>query len=219
VEDTGIGISAEQAPRLFNSFTQGDSSTTRKYGGTGLGLAISRQLIELMGGKIGFESEPGRGSRFWFRVRLEKQADIPPVENPAVREAPAGALPHSGRILIADDNEVNRLIALRMVQQAGYQAEAVPDGRRAVDEALSGRFDLVLMDVHMPEMDGFEATENIRRTEDHTRHTPVIAMTARAMAGDRERCLQAGMDDHVSKPVRREQLIGVIERWLRLPGR
>jgi CheY-like chemotaxis protein len=215
VEDTGIGISSEQAPRLFDSFTQGDNSTTRKYGGTGLGLAISRQLVELMGGKIGFESVLGRGSRFWFWVRMEKEPYPRQAEPVAALDEPDGAVLRSGRILIADDNEVNRRIALRMVEQAGYQAEAVADGRRAVDQVLTGRFDLVLMDVHMPEMDGFEATGNIRRAEESARHTPVIAMTARAMAGDREKCLEAGMDDHISKPVRREELIGVIERWLR----
>jgi PAS domain S-box-containing protein len=219
VEDTGIGIPSGQALRLFDSFTQGDSSTTRKYGGTGLGLAISRQLIEMMGGQIGFDSEPGHGSRFWFRVRLGREPESTPrAEVPATATPPAAAPPRSARILLADDNEVNRRIALRMLERAGFQAEAVPDGKCAVDAVRTGRFDLVLMDVHMPEMDGFEATRTIRRMADGVGRTPVIAMTARAMAGDREKCLDAGMNDHISKPVRREELVGAIERWLRVSG-
>ncbi|HEX8985202.1 MAG TPA: PAS domain S-box protein, partial [Bryobacteraceae bacterium] len=221
VKDTGIGVPPDHAPRLFESFTQGDSSTTRKYGGTGLGLAISKQLIEMMGGRIGFESRPGQGSEFWFRVKLRKQLE--PVAAPAPRPAPANgtgsAVPALGRILLADDNELNCRIAMRMLEQAGYHVEAVPDGRRAVEAVLSRRFDLVLMDVHMPEMDGFEATRAIRQAEGAGRRTPVIAMTARTMAGDREKCFEAGMDDHVSKPVHREDLAAAVERWLKLPSR
>ncbi len=222
VEDTGIGIPPEQASRLFESFTQGDSSTTRRYGGTGLGLAISKQLIETMGGQVGFESEQGRGSKFWFRVKIEKQPDtVLKPEPEASGRGHAGVRSPGGapaRILLADDNEVNRRIALRMLEQAGYQVEAVPNGRRAVEEALSGRFQLVLMDVHMPEMDGFEATRAIRSAEGEARRTPVVAMTARAMPEDREKCLAAGMDDHLPKPVRRAELEAAVERWLKVSG-
>ncbi len=212
VEDTGIGISADQMARLFRSFSQADSSTTKRYGGAGLGLAISKQLVEMMGGQIGCESQPGQGSRFWFTATLGKSQEAPaPVESaPEPRvECRAG-----GHILLAEDNEINRLIALRLLERAGYRARAVANGRLAVAEVLSGTFDAVLMDVHMPEMDGFEATAEIRRAENGCRRTPVIALTARAMAGDRERCLEAGMDDYLTKPVRRDQLIAVLDRWV-----
>jgi PAS domain S-box-containing protein len=212
VEDTGIGISADQMDRLFRSFSQADSSTTKRYGGAGLGLAISKQLVEMMGGQIGCESQPGQGSRFWFTATLGKSQEAPtPVEAAPVPRVECRA---GGHILLAEDNEINRLIALRLLERAGYRARAVANGRLAVSEVLSGAFDAVLMDVHMPEMDGFEATAEIRRAENGYRHTPVIALTARAMTGDRERCLEAGMDDYLTKPVRKEQLIAVLDRWV-----
>lgn len=217
IRDTGIGIAPEHRTRLFESFTQADTSTTRRYGGTGLGLAISRQLIELMGGHIGFDTEVGRGSTFWFTVPLRKAAGahVSSTEgdlrslNAALSEADRSGV----RILLAEDNEVNRRIALRMLEKSGFQAEAVENGRQAVDAVASGCYDLVLMDVHMPEMDGFAATAAIRSREGEARHTPIIAMTARAMSGDREKCLAAGMDDYVSKPVRLEDLRRAVIRW------
>ncbi len=212
VEDTGIGISADQMPRLFQIFSQADSSTTKRYGGAGLGLAISKQLVDLMGGRIGCESEPGRGSRFWFTTPLGKVREERPAAEPAPQAR--GKRPAGGNVLLAEDNEINRLIALRLLARAGYRAHAVANGRLAVDEVLKGAYDAVLMDVHMPEMDGFEATAEIRRAENGCRRTPVIALTARAMAGDREKCLQAGMDDYLSKPVRPEDLMAVLERWV-----
>jgi CheY-like chemotaxis protein/anti-sigma regulatory factor (Ser/Thr protein kinase) len=224
VEDTGIGISREDASRIFHNFVQADTSTTRKYSGAGLGLAISTQLIEMMGGRLEFESEPGRGSRFWFGVTLEKHADAcPQTETGAGLRIPDDGIRRKDaetvRILLAEDNEVNQRVTLRMLERSGYQADVVPNGRRAVAEVLTGRYDLVLMDIHMPEMDGFDATREIRRREGSDRHTPVIAVTARATAGDRERCLAAGMDDYVSKPVRRKELTGAIARWVKRPGR
>jgi PAS domain S-box-containing protein len=219
VEDTGIGMSPDQIPRLFQSFSQADSSTTKRFGGAGLGLAISKQLVEMMGGRIACESEPGKGSRFWFTVTLGKVAEACPAPAPAAEARPAEAKPlpasgAGGRILLAEDNQINQLIALRLLARAGYRADAVPNGKLAVAEALGGAYDAVLMDIHMPEMDGFEATAAIRQAEDGCRHTPVIAMTARAMEGDRERCLQAGMDDYISKPVRPEELLAVLDRWI-----
>jgi PAS domain S-box-containing protein len=214
VEDTGIGITPEQMPRLFQSFSQADSSTTKRYGGAGLGLSISKQLVEMMGGEIGCESEGGSGSRFWFTARLGKVAG----ERRPCEPAPVAAAPpresRGGRILLAEDNDVNRMIAVRFLERAGYSACAVANGKLAVDEALKGGYDAILMDVHMPEMDGFEATAEIRRAENGFRRTPVIALTARAMAGDREQCLKAGMDDHVSKPVQRDELLAALARWV-----
>lgn len=217
VQDTGIGIPQECSARVFDTFMQVDSSITRRHDGTGLGLAISKQLVENMGGRIGFDSKPGEGSTFWFTLPLEPAAADPQSEPVAAAlrmlegERPAAA--RNGRILLAEDNELNRRIALRMLAGMGLKADAVVNGRLAAEAAATGRYDLILMDVHMPEMDGFTATREIRRAESPGRRTPIVAMTARAMAGDREKCLAAGMDDYLSKPVRFEDLRAVVKRW------
>jgi PAS domain S-box-containing protein len=219
VRDTGIGIPEAQRSRVFEPFMQGDGSTTRKYGGTGLGLAISRQLVELMGGRLELESEPGRGSSFWFDLRLPKctaeavrpaQTATPPAWLPP---APPGRY----RVLLAEDNPVNQTVAMRILTKAGFEAHAVENGRQALDALAHGRYDLVLMDVQMPEMDGFEATAQIRRLEGALCRIPVIAMTANAMSGDREKCLAAGMDDYISKPVHGQQLCELVRRWAERP--
>ena len=348
VTDTGIGIPPEQSAKLFDSFVQGDASTTRRYGGSGLGLAISRHLVERMGGAIGFESEPGRGSTFRFTAVLEGDGAGRPVEPPvfaganvlvvdhkagsriAVRryleswgcrtgeaggapeafemlmeaagradpfrvaivdlQMPGGGgdwlgaavaaeprlagitllaltpmglggetgrldgftawlpkpvrpsqlygrmldaldresrepraepsatvvrrLPPGRSVLLAEDNDINQKIVLRLLEKAGCRAERVANGRQAVDRAVAEAFDLILMDVEMPDMDGLEATAAIRRKETDKRRTPIVAMTANAMAGDREKCLAAGMDDYLSKPLRLEDLNGMLARWL-----
>jgi CheY-like chemotaxis protein len=217
IRDTGIGIAPEHRGRVFESFTQADTSTTRRYGGTGLGLAISKQLIGLMGGSIGFDTEVGRGSTFWFTVPLRRAVGAQAAPSGGELRSLNAALSEAGRsglrILLAEDNEVNRRIALRMLEKSGFHAQAVENGRQAVDAVASGCYDLVLMDVHMPEMDGFAATAEIRSREGERHHTPIIAMTARAMSGDREKCLAAGMDDYVSKPVRLEDLRQAVNRW------
>jgi signal transduction histidine kinase/ActR/RegA family two-component response regulator len=224
VTDTGIGVPEAARGRLFQAFAQADGSTTRRYGGTGLGLAISRQLVDLMGGEIGLASEPGQGSTFWFTVPLEPaKAPSPGV---VLKSDRATASPHRSpvnqppravaRVLVAEDNPVNQRVAVRMLERLGLHADVAKDGLAAI-RCLSRRsYDLVLMDCQMPELDGFEATAQIRATEEPGRRTPIIAMTASAMHGDRERCLAAGMDDYVAKPVRIDGLRTVLERWL--PG-
>ena len=213
VQDTGIGIPVEARPRLFRSFSQADNSTTRRFGGTGLGLAISKRLVELMGGDIGVDSEPGRGSRFWFTVQLGRRlarAAGAPATTPTAHRAARG-----GRVLVVDDNPVNQKLASRQLVRLGYQVEVASNGRDGIDLLFAQPFDVVLMDCQMPEMDGFEATAEIRRREAAAgRRTPVIALTANAMSGDRDRCLAAGMDDYLAKPTTLEGLAAVLERWL-----
>jgi len=277
VHDTGIGIAAEDQTRIFERFTQADTSNSRKYGGTGLGLAISKELVEMLGGEIGVESEPDHGSKFWFTVALGKAAlaDIKtepaerkmvPAENAPVPksannaktpappskphiklkipapapQAPAASAPKpamptqpaeqksggglanltaavrgpSQRILLAEDNEINKRITMRLLEKLGLAADAVTNGREAVEAVGKKNYGLILMDCQMPEMDGFEATAVIRNSERNSRHIPICALTANAMAGDRERCLAAGMDDYIAKPVSLEKLQEAIDRWI-----
>ena len=238
VRDTGIGIEPEALGRLFQPFAQADGSTTRRYGGTGLGLVISKRLVELMGGQLGVMSEPGEGSVFWFTARLERSAltarpeepaapeiparEVPPFAEPAPAPAetatspapPAPAVaPSRGRVLVAEDNVVNQKVAARILERLGYTVDVAATGNEAVAAVGQQTYDAILMDGQMPHTDGFEATRVIRAMEG-TRHTPIIALTASAMQGDRERCLAAGMDDYVSKPVSPEQLEAVLRRWI-----
>jgi CheY-like chemotaxis protein len=212
VADTGIGIAAEALPDLFASFTQADASTTRRYGGTGLGLAISRQLAELMGGHLGVESRVGVGSTFWFTVAVGRAGDEMDVPMPSFELAPATGRP----LLLVEDNEVNRKIALRFLEKAGFTVATAKNGREAVVAVAAGHFALVLMDVQMPEMDGLTATAEIRKMEAATgrKRLPIIAMTANAMNGDRERCLAADMDDYISKPLSSHAMELKVRYWL-----
>ncbi|HEU4530873.1 MAG TPA: response regulator, partial [Steroidobacteraceae bacterium] len=225
VADSGIGIAAAQLEKLFERFTQADSSITRRYGGTGLGLAISRSLVELMGGEIGATSEIGQGSTFWFVLPLPagSRAVAKPVATTEAHEAVHAAtcpgstpLAGRGRLLLVEDNPVNQRVALHMLDKMGYQVELAQNGVEAVQKLASARYDLVLMDCQMPEMDGFEATRTIRdpasRVLDHD--VPVVAMTANAFAEDRERCLAAGMNDFLAKPVDRQTLAAMLARWI-----
>jgi len=207
VTDTGVGIPADKHHTIFENFTQADGSTTRKYGGTGLGLAISARLVGMMGGRIWVESETGRGSTFQLTVRLAPAAAVP-RDVPAPSVAP-DVPPLS--VLLAEDNEVNQLLARRLLEQAGHAVTAVGTGREAIDALERGRFDVVLMDIQMPELDGLAATAAIRAAEKNTgRHQTIIAMTAHALKGDRERCIEAGMDGYISKPITAPQLHAVI---------
>jgi two-component system, sensor histidine kinase len=213
VADTGIGIDAKQQGRLFESFTQADASTTRRFGGTGLGLAICKQLVERMGGTIGIHSDPGVGSTFWFTLSLEKTAATDArrtVDPPDIIAATS-----RGHVLVVDDNPVNQAVAARMLEKRGHIVDVADNGIEAVAAVMGVVYDAVLMDCQMPEMDGFEATREIRRREGSQRHTPIIAMTAGAMTGDREKCLAAGMDAYLSKPIKAETLGEMVDRWVR----
>ncbi|MFO1142861.1 MAG: ATP-binding protein [Amaricoccus sp.] len=216
VRDTGIGIPPEALGRLFGRFEQADGSTARRYGGSGLGLAISRQLVRLMGGDIAVESAPGRGSRFAFaiRCRLEAAAGKLPA-----RPAPAIAAPPPARILVVEDNEVNQLLITRMLAKGGHDVRLARDGEQALRRLERERFDLVLMDVHLPGMDGVTATRRIRELQPPLDRMPIIALTADAMMGDRDRYLAAGMDDYVSKPIDARILHATIARALGPAGR
>jgi len=209
VTDTGIGIPKDRMDRLFQSFTQVDASTTRNYGGTGLGLAISRELTELMGGRMWVESEVGRGSTFHFTIIAEAASIAVPVEREARFDSTLGKrLPMA--ILLAEDNPVNQRVGIHLLNQIGYRADVVGDGREAIEALRSRTYDLILMDVQMPEIDGLEATRRIR--QEWSDGPRIIAMTANVMRGDRERCLAAGMDDYIAKPINIIQLQTVLER-------
>jgi signal transduction histidine kinase/ActR/RegA family two-component response regulator len=219
VQDSGIGIAPEAQARLFRDFEQADSSTTRRYGGTGLGLAICRRLAELMGGHVGVDSALGRGSNFWFSlpVGMAVQAPAAPVAAPrphSARERLAELVRvHPCRILLAEDNPVNQEVAVALIGSAGLTVDVAMDGQQAVDMVKAGHYALVLMDVQMPVMDGLDATRTIRRLPEGG-DLPILAMTANAFDDERQRCLDAGMDDHVAKPVVAEQLFATLYDWL-----
>ena len=219
VTDTGIGIPLDRIDRLFQSFSQVDSSTTRKYGGTGLGLAISRRLVEMMGGRITVESEPGRGSRFTFTivapVAAPVAATVPADSRPTI--APDGRLAdrHPLRVLVAEDNLVNQKVALAMLSHLGYRADLAADGVEAVEAVRRVPYDVVFMDLQMPELDGVGATRQIIAEHANRQRPRIVALTANAYEEDREACLAAGMDDFVSKPLKAESLQDAL---LRVPA-
>lgn len=216
VKDTGIGIPKEKQGVIFESFAQADSSSTRKYGGTGLGLTIASQLVKMMGGRIWLESEPGKGSTFHFTAVLDLVPDIAAAPIEASPQSTASANRHLN-VLLAEDNEVNRKLAIRLLEKRGYSVVCAMNGFEALAAIEKQAFDLVLMDVQMPEINGYEATACVREKERATgHHLPIIAMTAHAMTGDRERCLEAGMDGYVSKPVRSKDLFNTIEEVLNM---
>jgi CheY-like chemotaxis protein/HPt (histidine-containing phosphotransfer) domain-containing protein len=235
VVDSGIGISYEAQDKIFDAFVQADTSTTRRFGGTGLGLAICKQLIELMGGIISVHSVPGKGSTFFFTVPFKRAsnelvapdgasvgmasaepqfgsaaAEAVPQPAPAPRQTSASA----GRLLLVEDNPINQKVALGFLKHLGFEADVANDGLEAVEAAISGNYGLILMDCQMPRMDGYEATARIRAHERGTKNTPIIALTAGAMQGDRERCLEAGMDDYVTKPIDVTRLASALQKWL-----
>jgi CheY-like chemotaxis protein len=225
VRDTGIGLAPEGMSRLFRSFSQAESSTTRKYGGTGLGLVISKRLAEMMGGTMTAESEgAGKGCTFRFSIRAAAATATgapvaaSPTAAPGAKPGATGALDpnmaarHPLRILLAEDNLVNQKLALRLLSQMGYRADLASNGIEAIESIDRRTYDVVLMDVQMPEMDGLEATRQITAKHRRDKRPRIVAMTANAMQGDREACLAAGMDDYLTKPIRVDQLVEALYR-------
>jgi PAS domain S-box-containing protein len=217
IADTGIGISAEEQKKLFSAFEQADGSMTRKYGGTGLGLAISKRLVQMMGGEIGVASEAGKGSTFWFTVRLAKatHAAVSPEPTASIRAADERLLDeHAGaKILLAEDEPINQEVSRGLLEDAGLAVDLAEDGQKALILAQQNRYDLILMDVQMPNLNGLDATRAIR-TDSANTNTPILAMTANAFDEDRQVCLDAGMNDHIAKPIKPELLYEAMLYWL-----
>lgn len=217
VHDTGIGISVENQAKLFQEFSQVDRTFTRRFGGTGLGLAICRRLIGLMNGEINVESQPGKGSRFWFILPMQttvKPDAFSAPQVPSLQNAASDRHKSSLRILLVEDNETNRLVGRRYVEKLGLAVDEASDGKQAIEMAKSVGYDVILMDVSMPVMDGMMATHHIRALDDYNATVPIIALTAHAMEGDRQLCLAAGMNDYLPKPISMTSLARVLERWL-----
>lgn len=222
VEDTGIGISDEQLEGIFDPFKQADSSTTRKFGGTGLGLAICKQLVELMKGSVGVESEPGQGSTFWFTVPLKQQADEDSANDTSENlSAESAVQPLKGmKILVVEDDKMSQLVVRKFLEKEGVFVDVAESGVEAIKALKKGAYEVVLMDVQMPDMGGFEATEEIRKLEEATgKHIPIIMLTASAMAEDRENSIEAGADDFITKPVDKTRLLNTIRKYSDLTNR
>jgi CheY-like chemotaxis protein/HPt (histidine-containing phosphotransfer) domain-containing protein len=215
VEDTGIGIAEGNSERLFQPFTQADSSTTRKYGGTGLGLSICRRLVELMGGTIGFQSMFGKGTTFWFEVALQKSSER--IDPRRIEAAPALTEFHwpKTRILVAEDIPTNQRVITLLLERLGITPTLAENGIQAIEAMRNESFDLIFMDCYMPELDGYSTTERLRQSENaQWRQVPIIAMTANTMPSNRQRCLDLGMSDYIAKPIRFSQLVTILHKWL-----
>jgi CheY-like chemotaxis protein/HPt (histidine-containing phosphotransfer) domain-containing protein len=223
VKDTGIGIPTEKQSTIFNEFVQADDSTTRKYGGTGLGITISKQLVELMGGILSVASTPGQGSTFWFNLTFDNQTKpsgfAPMVNHPVELPVLVMDSAHRYRILLVDDYPTNQKVACMHLTAAGYEVDIAENGREAVDAFKRTPPDLILMDIQMPVMDGYQAAAKIRALESKMQplrasRVPIIAMTARAFKEDEQRCRGAGMDDFIAKPIRRQALLQSVTEWI-----
>lgn len=227
VEDTGIGIDESMRSLVFESFSQADTSTRRSFGGTGLGLAISQRLVRLMGGEISVESRLDQGSTFGFELEFalaaeRSEPEVAPAASPEPDQNPYAALrvaqPNTQDVLVAEDNATNRKLASRMLERLGYRVLLAENGREAVEMVERGGVSAVLMDCQMPVLDGYEATRAIRQLSGRVGEVPIIALTANAMEGDEMRCLVAGMDDYLSKPVDPRQLAEALQRWVAEPS-
>jgi CheY-like chemotaxis protein len=218
VIDCGIGLSAQEQQGLFEPFTQADNTISRRYGGTGLGLAICRRLVELMGGRIGCVSEAGIGSKFWFTLPCRHAAPVPVPLSMPVPQLPAPSL-GGLRVLMVEDTDMNRQLMRILLAKSGCIVDEVENGWLALEALEHGQYDLVLMDCMMPVMDGYEATRRLRTREaaSGAARMPVIALTASALSGDRERCLEAGMDDYLAKPFTATQFADTAGRWVSSP--
>jgi CheY-like chemotaxis protein len=225
VSDSGPGIPVEKAEQIFSPFIQADGSITRKFGGTGLGLSICKKLVTLMRGEIGVESREGEGSTFWFTAILEKPSSQEVAAETSKSESMPAPEAHKAvkrgkRLLIVEDDPINQEVASSFLRKLGYSFDVVENGREALEALIENEYGLVLLDCMMPEMGGFEVIAAIRdagsAVRDHD--IPVIALTAKAILGDREKCLAAGMNDYLSKPLRIEELEAVLERWLTVPS-
>ncbi len=216
VSDSGIGMTLEQQQRLFQPFSQADLSTTRKFGGTGLGLSISRQLVQLMGGELGVTSQIGEGSTFWFHLTLPLAQQLPePLPPPHMTTPPALSQQRlKGRLLLVEDDPVNQKVALALLNDSGLTISLARNGIEALEQWQNHSFDLILMDCQMPEMDGFTATATLREREPSGQHIPIIALTANAQLSDRERCIRSGMDDFLTKPFQKDEILQILNHWL-----
>lgn len=220
VKDSGIGIPEEKLSELFKSFSQVDCSRTRAHGGTGLGLAICKNIVEMMGGDIDVESRAGEGSTFYFTIRVDTvPASVDATQADTISGGSHRAVPMAGKsassILVVEDNQINQLVTLKVLEKMGYRADVASNGREALDAAREKHYDLILMDLQMPEMDGFESTAGIRALLNGSSHrTKIVAMTADAQPRIRDRCLKSGMDDYLAKPVQMKDLRRTVDKWL-----
>jgi CheY-like chemotaxis protein len=216
VEDQGVGVSLDQQARLFEPFTQADESISRRFGGTGLGLSIVHRLAGLMGGRVGVHSQPGVGSTFWVELGFRRALGEPqtPVVTTDAREDRGLGTCQGAKVLLAEDDAVNRELAQELLMDCGVEVDAVADGQQALERVQSKAYDLVLMDMQMPRMDGLQAARAIRRLPGLA-GLPIIALTANAFEEDRRACLEAGMNDHLGKPIDPQLLRQALQRWIR----
>ena len=217
VEDTGIGIDEENIPKLFHAYSQANLATNRKFGGTGLGLAISKELSRLMHGEIGVSSKPGEGSVFWFTGKIRKQTDQEIQDNQAHKNEDTNRKCRQLKVLLAEDNPINQRVAQINLQNLGHEVDLAKNGSECVQLLEQGNYDIILMDIQMPEMDGIEATSLIRNIEmksSNQKPIPIVALTANALTGDREKYLAAGMDDHLAKPFKPNELVEIFEKLI-----
>jgi signal transduction histidine kinase/CheY-like chemotaxis protein len=217
VRDTGVGVPEGQQQLIFEKFTQADLSTTRKFGGTGLGLSISRQLVELMGGRIGLHSEPDKGTTFYVVLPMQLSGESEFEHSRMPSDDPPQRF-HGLRVLLAEDNQVNQLVARKILTSLGAEVIVVPNGQLALEKVQQEPFDVVMLDCQMPEMDGYTAAREIRRLDGPLSDIPIIAMTAHAMSGDRDKCLAAGMNEYITKPVKKEDVAATLSKTLNASG-